>query len=121
MEAKTISRRNFLALGAAAAGVLAFDGYMASDTAVANTTSFSGIRFYPGLGVRGGGKTWEGDASLVQNYYETFAAPRESKWFLTTPRRWFIAEKKLMWREFLVDETLAPASHEQARDPGWSN
>jgi hypothetical protein len=71
--------------------------------------------------VRGGGKTWEGGASFVQNLYNEFAAPRESRYFLTTPRHWFIAEKKLTWRQFFVDESIAPSSHWQARNPGWSN
>jgi hypothetical protein len=116
MDDKTISRRGFLALGTALAGVLAVGGYV-----IANTTSFPGIRFFPGLGIRGGGKTWTGDASYVQDLYDRFAAPRENRYFLTNPRYWFIAEKKLPWWEFLVDETKAPSSHAEARDPNWSN
>ena len=121
MTAKTVSRRRFLALGASLACVLAFDGYMASDAAVAKKTTFPGIRFYPGLGVRGNDTTWSGGASYVQGLYDTYGAPRESRYFLTTPHYWFIAEKKLEWKNLLVDETLAPISHDQARNPGWSN
>jgi hypothetical protein len=80
-----------------------------------------GYSLVPGLGVHGGKKTWEGGASFVQDLYNEFAAPRESRYFLTTPRYWFIAEKKLTWREFLVDETKAPSSHAQARNSDWSN
>jgi hypothetical protein len=116
MDDKVISRRGFLALGTALAGGLAVGGCM-----ITNRTSSPDIRFFPGIGVRGGGKTWTGDASYVQDLYDRFAAPRENQYFLTNPRYWFIAEKKLPWREFLVDETKAPSSHAEARDPNWSN
>ena len=103
------------------ASVLIFPAYVPSDVRVVGTSTFPGIRFFPGIGVRGGGKAWEGDATFIQDLYDRFAAPRENQYFLTTPRYWFIAEKKLLWREFLVDETRAPVSHEQARNPHWSN
>lgn len=116
MDDKTISRRGFLALGTALAGALAVGGCTTLDRAY-----FPGIRFFPGLGIHGGGKWWAGDASFVQDFYDQFAAPREDRYFLTDPRYWFIAEKKLSWETFLVDATKAPSSHEEARDPNWSN
>jgi hypothetical protein len=88
---------------------------------IAHTRIFSGLRFFPGIGVRGGGVTWPGDASFAQSVYDRFAAPRESRYFLTAPRSWFIVEKKVFWRELLVDENRAPTSHAEARDPTWSN
>jgi hypothetical protein len=122
MGDRIISRRDFLGSGTAlVAGALAFGGYVACEAPSVNERAFPGIRFYPGIGLRVDGKTWEGDATVVQELYDQYAAPRESTYFLATPRYWFIAEKKLLWREFLVDETLAPVSHEQARDPNWSN
>lgn len=117
---KTISRRRFLGFGTAL-GALAVGGYAVCLPTSVTRESLTGIRFYPGIGIRAGGKTWKGDATLVQEHYDQYAAPREGRYFLTTPRFWFIAEKKLLWREFLVDETQAPFSHEQARDPNWSN
>jgi hypothetical protein len=87
----------------------------------ASKAYFPGIRFFPGLGIHGGGKTWTGNASFVQDLYNQFAAPREDRYYLTDPRYWFIAEKKLPWRAFLVDATKAPSSHAEARDPNWSN
>jgi hypothetical protein len=118
---KAINRRDFLGRGTALACALAIGGYAACEVPVVNRRLFPGIRFYPGIGLRAGGKKWVGDATAVEELYDQYAAPRASRYFLTTPRYWFIAEKKLPWREFLVDETLAPVSHEQARDPNWSN
>lgn len=116
MNDKIISRRGFLALGTAMAGALTVGGCV-----LVNRTSSPGVRIFPGLGIHGGGKTWTDGASYVQDLYDRFAAPRENQYFLTNPRYWFIAEKKLPWREFLVDETRAPSSHAEARDPNWSN
>jgi hypothetical protein len=36
-------------------------------------------------------------------------------------RYWFAGGRKISWRDCLVDENLAPASHTQARNPTWSN
>lgn len=83
---------------------------------------FPGIRWYPTLGIRGGQTGWSGDAALVEDYYRKFAAPREARWFQRTPRNsWFLFEKKFRWKDALVDESLAPVSHEQARNPNWNN
>jgi len=94
---------------------------VASDDAVYETRTFPGIRWFPALGIRGGGTNWSGTAAEVQEYYDRFAASRESRWLLTTPRNWFVVEKKIPWEKFFVDQTIAPSSHEQARDPNWSN
>ena len=120
---KTISRRDFLVLGTALASVAAFGAYSATrePSGLPDATPFPGIRWFPGLGVRSGNQMWEGDASFVQDLYDEFAAPRKSRYFLTTPKYWFIAEKKLTWRDFLVDETKAPSSHAQAQNPDWNN
>jgi hypothetical protein len=72
MGDKTISRRRFLALGTALAGALVVGGCM-----TANKAYFPGIRFFPGLGIHRGGKTWARNASFVQDLYDQFAAPRE--------------------------------------------
>jgi hypothetical protein len=82
---------------------------------------FPGIRWFPSLGVHTGAQPWQTDPSFVQDFYDRFAAPKETKWFLTTPRYWFTAEKKINWRAFLVDDNKAPVSHKQARNPAWSN
>jgi hypothetical protein len=57
------------------------------------------------MGVHSPTTPWKADASFAQDLYERFAAPRESRYFLTTPRYWFRAEKKLTWREFFANET----------------
>ena len=88
---------------------------------MAETATFPGIRYYPGLGVHGNGKTWAGDASFVTNYCKEFGAPRETQWFLRSPRYRFVAEKKINWNEMLVDPARAPTSHKRTRDPNWSN
>ena len=117
MEPRVISRRRFLSCGGSLASVLAFRGYVAPDDAVADTTRFPGRRFFPGLGVRGGRTARTGNGSEVRGLYDRFAAPRENRYFFTTPRYWFVAEKKFSWRELLVDENKPPSSHAQARDP----
>lgn len=121
MQARTISRRSFLALGAALAGVLVAHNYLPSRDTAAIPEAFPGLRFFPGIGVRGNGETWDGTASFAQGVYDRFAAPRESRYFLTTPRSWFIVEKRFLWRELLVDENQAPTGHAEASDPAWSN
>ena len=121
VEAKTISRRNFLALGAALAGVLVAHNYVPSRDTAAIPETFPGLRFFPGIGVRGNGETWHGNASFAQGVYDRFAAPRERRYFHTAPRSWFIVEKRFLWRELLVDENQAPTSHAEASDPAWSN
>ena len=82
---RSITRHRFLALGAALACVVAIRKYVASGDILANTRIFPGFRFFPGIDVGGGGETWNGDASFAQRVYDRFVAPRESRYFLTTP------------------------------------
>ena len=120
-RSRKISRRRFLALGASVVGGLALSDYVGLRDAAAKAGTFPGLRFFPGIGVRGNDVTWSGDASSAQDVYDRFARPRESRYFLTDPRSWFIVEKKLFWRDLLVDENKAPSSHAEARNPAWSN
>jgi hypothetical protein len=55
------------------------------------------------MGVHSPTTPWKADASFAQDLYERFAAPRESRYLLTTPRYCFRAETKLTWHEFLAD------------------
>jgi hypothetical protein len=94
-QGRKISRRNFLMFGALACGALTLRDSRSSGRTVLEMATFPGIRYYPGLGVHGNGKTWAGDASFVTNYWNEFGAPRETRWFSRSPRYWFSAEKKI--------------------------
>ena len=129
MRDKTVSRRDFLRLGTALTGVAAFGGGAAALTrhAVADTTTFPGIRWYPVMGVyKGATRGWTSNRTLLQDQYDFWVGTsRESRYLdLGDPdaeRYWFAGGQKIQWRACLVDENLAPTSHTQARDPNWSN
>ena len=125
--AKTISRRDFLGLGTALAGVAAFGSLAAtSKRAVAQMRTFPGIRWYPVLGVyKGTSKGWTSNRTLLQDQYNYWIGTRENRYLDLgdgdADRYWFAGGQKISWRDCLVDENLAPASHTQARNPTWSN
>ena len=125
--AKSISRREFLGLGTALAGVAAFGSLAAtSKRAVAQMRTFPGIRWYPVLGVyKGTSKGWTSNRTLLQDQYNYWIGTRENRYLDLgdgdADRYWFAGGQKINWRQCLVNEDLAPASHTQARDPNWSN
>jgi hypothetical protein len=88
---------------------------------------FPGIRWWPTLGTyQGANQGWTSDPDLVQRQYDTYVGTREGRYLDLNDgdddeRYWFLAGRKYRWRDVLVDESLAPASHTQARDPNWSN
>jgi hypothetical protein len=126
---KTVSRRDFLRLGTALAGVASFGGYAAAlpRRAVADTTTFPGIRWYPVMGVyKGATRGWTSNRTLLQDQYDFWVGTSRENRYLDlgnadAQRYWFAGGQKIEWRDSLVDETLAPTSHAQARDPNWSN
>ena len=125
---KTVSRRNFLRLGMGLAGVAAFGVHSAtrSKYAVADTTTFPGIRWYPVMGVyKGATRGWTSNRTLLQDQYNYWVGARENRYLDLgdgdTERYWFAGGQKIKWRDCLVDENLAPTSHTQARNPNWSN
>ena len=128
-EDKTVSRRDFLSLGMALAGVAAFGGYAAAlpRRAVADTTTFPGIRWYPVMGVYDGAtRGWTSNRTLLQDQYDFWIGTSRENRYLdlgdgNAERYWFAGGQKIKWRDCLVDENLAPMSHTQARNPNWSN
>jgi hypothetical protein len=128
-EDKTVSRRDFLRLGTALAGVAAFGGHAAAlpRRAVADTTTFPGIRWYPVMGVyKGATRGWTSNRTLLQDQYDFWVGTsRESRYLDLgdgdAERYWFAGGQKMKWRDCLVDENLAPTSRTQARNPNWSN
>jgi len=124
-----VSRRDFLHLGTALAGIAAFSGpaVALSRRAVADTTTFPGIRWYPVMGVyKGATRGWRSNRTLLQDQYDFWVgASRENRYLDLgdgdAERYWFAGGQKMKWRDCLVDENLAPTSHTQARDPDWSN
>jgi hypothetical protein len=128
-EDRTISRRNFLRLGTALAGVSAFGGLAANRAkdAIADTTTFPGIRWYPVMGVyKGATSGWISNRTLLQEQYDFWVGTSRENRYLDlgdgdAERYWFAGGQKIRWRHCLVDENLAPTSHTQARDPNWSN
>jgi TAT (twin-arginine translocation) pathway signal sequence len=129
VEDKTISRRDFLRTGMALAGVAAFGGFAATlpKCAVADTTTFPGIRCYPVMGVyKGASRGWTSSRTLLQDQYNFWVgASRENRYLDLgdgdAERYWFAGGQKFHWRDCLVDEDLSPTSHTQARNPSWSN
>ena len=127
-EDKTVSRRDFLSLGMALAGVAAFGSHAAAlpRRAVADTSTFPGIRWYPVMGVyKGNTGEWPSSRTLLQDQYNYWVGAKENRYLDLgdgdAQRYWFAGGQKIEWRDCLVDETLAPTSHAQARDPNWSN
>ena len=124
-----VSRRDFLRLGTALAGIAAFGGpaVALSRRAVADTTTFPGIRWYPVMGVyKGATRGWRSNRTLLQDQYDFWVgASRENRYLDLgdgdAERYRFAGGQKMKWRDCLVDENLAPTSHTQARDPNWSN
>jgi hypothetical protein len=129
VEDKTISRHDFLSLGMALAGVAAFGGFAATlpKCAVADTTTFPGIRWHPVMGVyKGAEQGWTSNRTLLQDQYNFWVgASRENRYLDLgngdAERYWFAGGQKISWRDCLVDENLAPTSHTEARNPDWSN
>ena len=52
-RSRKISRRRFLALGASVVGGLALSDYVGLRDVAAKAGTFPGLRFFPGIGVRG--------------------------------------------------------------------
>ena len=130
MGDKAIRRRDFLRLGTALVGAAAFGG-LASTTkrAVADTTTFPGIRWYPVMGTYAGTqKGWVSEPTLVDDQYSTYVgavgSARERAYLnLDNPDRrvYFTGGRKITWKDLLVDPTLAPTSRAQGQNPGWTN
>jgi hypothetical protein len=108
MGDKTIGRRGFLGASAAFAGALALGNLGRVSCASVESVTFPGIRWFPSLGVHTGAQPFQPDPGFAQRAYDKYAAPREAKWFLGSPRFWFTAETKINWRDLLVDERRAP-------------
>ena len=102
-EDRTISRRSFLRLGTTLAGAAAFGGLAASRTkdAVADTTTFPGIRWYPVMGVyRGATSGWTSKRTLLQDQYDFWVGTsRESRYLdlgdVNAERYWFAGGQKI--------------------------
>jgi hypothetical protein len=66
------------------------------------------------------------DCTLLQDQYNFWVGTSRENRYLNlgdgdAERYWFAGGRKISWRDCLVDENLAPASHTQARNPTWSN
>ena len=128
MGDKIISRRDFLSLGMALAGVAAFGGYAAAPRcAVADTRTFPGIRWYPVMGVyERATRGWTSNRTFFKTSTTSgLAQPGRTAtltWATATPSATGLrVDRRSNWRDCLVDENLAPTSHAQARNPNWSN
>jgi hypothetical protein len=129
VEDRIISRREFLRTVMALAGVAAFGGFAAilPRCAVADTTTFPGIRWYPVMGVyKGSQRGWTSNRTLLQDQYDFWVGASRQNGYLDlddgdAERYWFAGGQKINCRDCLVDENLAPTSRTQARNPNWSN
>jgi hypothetical protein len=129
VEDKTVSRRDFLSLGMALAGVATFGCSPATlpRGAVADTRTFPDIRWYPVMGVyEGTRRGWTSNRTLLQKQYNVWVGTSRENRYLDlgdgdAERYWFAGGQKINWRDCLVDENLAPTSRTQARNPNWSN
>jgi hypothetical protein len=64
------------------------------------------------------------DCTLLQDQYNFWVGTSRENRYLNlgdAERYWFAGGRNISWRDCVVDENLAPASHTQARNPTWSN
>jgi hypothetical protein len=75
---------------------------------------------------KGATRGWTSNRTLLQDQYDFWVGTSRENRYLDlgdgdAERYWFAGGQKIKWRDCLVDESLAPTSHTQARDPKWSN
>ena len=78
------------------------------------------------MGVYAGAyRGWQSDPTLLQDQFNFWIGDRKARYLDLSDgdaeRYWFAGGQKIKWRDCLVDETKAPTSHAQARNPNWSN
>ena len=92
----------------------------------ASAQTFPGIRWWPVMGVyQGANRGWTSDPTLIDDQYAFYIGGKENRYLDLgdgdNERYWFVGGQKMAWRDMLVDESLAPSSRAQARDPNWFN
>lgn len=106
-----------------------------SGTMPGGRQQFPGIRWWPTLGIYGGVQDGRSDpffseTTLMPTLYDKFIlnstndTTKETNYLnLADPSRrvYFSGSRKYRWRDMLIDESVAPTSRIQARDPAWSN
>ena len=76
------------------------------------------------IGVRGDGNDWAVSDDYVNTLYDReLSLLREANPTAFVPHSQFhpCVSNKIRWRDCYVDDTLAPSSSEQARNPDWEN
>jgi len=94
--ATTMSRRSFLATASAIAAGAAMSPFLWSKV-VRGAASFPGIRFFPGLGIRGNDTTWSGDL-LRGGLLQSVQCPTRGQVVRLRPALLVLAEKKFEWK-----------------------